>query len=74
MCKGGEVFGGSCGCRIYGGLGGNDVSPQQGSGKKLSSYQKFVKKEFKVCKKKYPSKTAPEIMKMIAKKWRESKK
>ena len=42
--------------------------------RKLSSYQKFVKKEFKICKKNYPSKTAPEIMQMIAKKWRESSK
>ena len=72
MCKGGAVYGGSCGCRRYGGLGGDEVTPNivGGKKKKLSEYQKFVKREFKKCQKDYPSKKAPEIMKMIAKKWK----
>ncbi len=45
-----------------------------GKKRKLSSYQLFVKREFKKCQKDYPSKKAPEIMKIIAKKWKDSKK
>ncbi len=45
-----------------------------GAKRKLSSYQLFVKREFKKCQKDYPSKKAPEIMKIIAKKWKDSKK
>ena len=54
---------------------GNSMLEQAGVKKKnLYEYQKFVKREFKKCQEDYPSKKAPEIMKMIGKKWRESKK
>ena len=74
MCKGGAVYGGSCGCRYYGGLGNDEVTENKGGAKKLSEYNKFVKREFKKCQKDYPSKKAPEIMKIVAKKWKSSKK
>ena len=51
-----------------------DVANGGGKKHKLSSYQLFVKREFKKCQKDYPSKKAPEIMKIIAKKWKDSKK
>ncbi len=56
---------GGCGC-----AGG-----QQGGGKKrpLSEYNKFMKAHFKKLREKHPSKTAPELLKMIAKMWKESK-
>ncbi len=52
----------------------NPYSEVYGGKRKLSSYQLFVKREFKKCQKDYPSKKAPEIMKIIAKKWKSSKK
>jgi hypothetical protein len=45
-----------------------------GARRKLTPYNKFVKKTFPQLQKEYPAKKAPEIMKMCAKKWRESKK
>jgi hypothetical protein len=56
---------GGCGC-----AGG-----QQGGGKKrpLSEYNKFMKAHFKKLREKHPSKTAPELLKMIAKMWKESR-
>ena len=53
---------------------GNEILGSGAKRRPLSAYQKFVKREFKVLQKEYPSKKAPEIMKMCAKKWRESKK
>jgi hypothetical protein len=55
---------GGCGC-----AGG-----QQGGGKrKLSEYNKYMKSHFKKLKEKHPSKTAPELLKMIAKMWKDSR-
>lgn len=56
---------GGCGC-----AGG-----QQGGGKKrpLSEYNKFMKSHFKKLKEKHPSKSAPELLKMIAKMWKDSR-
>jgi hypothetical protein len=51
---------GGCGC-------------QSGGARKLTPYNKFVKKQFAVLKKQYPSKSAPEIMKLIGQKWRATK-
>ena len=45
-----------------------------GKPRKLSEYNKFVKTEFKKAKAENPSKKAPEILKIVAKKWRESGK
>ena len=56
------------------GLGNDEVTENKGGAKKLSEYNKFVKREFKKCQKDYPSKKAPEIMKIVAKKWKSSKK
>lgn len=50
-------------------------SPMDGGKKrKLSEYNKFVKKQFTILKKEFPSKTAPQIMVLIGKKWKETKK
>ena len=73
MCKGGAMYGGYCNTCRRGGLGGDEVTVKEGGKRKLSDYNKFVKKEFKNLKKQYPSKTAPEIMRLIAKKWKASK-
>jgi hypothetical protein len=70
MSQGMNVFretAGGCGCQSGGACGA-------GGARKLTPYNKFVKKQFAVLKKQYPSKTAPEIMKLIGKKWRETKK
>jgi len=48
-------------------------APQAG-GRKLSEYNKFMKKTLKSLKAKHPSKKATELMKMGAKLWRETKK
>lgn len=53
---------GGCGCA------------KGGAKRKLSPYNKFVKKTFPQLQKENPSKKAPEIMKMCAKKWKETKK
>lgn len=67
-------------------LGFNSLGPQMlrevggcgscgsGGARKLTPYNKFVKKEFAALKKQFPSKSAPEIMKLIGKKWRSVKK
>jgi hypothetical protein len=44
-----------------------------GAKKKLSVYNKFVKKKFTVLKKQFPSLTAPEIMKKIGEEWQKTK-
>ena len=54
----GESAGGACG------------KCSSGGARKQTAYNKFVKKEFAVIKKEYPTKTAPEILKLVAKKWR----
>lgn len=58
----GESAGGACG------------KCSSGGARKQTAYNKFVKKEFAVLKKEYPTKTAPEILKLIAKKWRATNK
>ena len=54
---------GGCGCS----------STQQGGRRKLTAYNLFVRKESKVLKAQYPAKKAPEILKLVAKKWKEQK-
>lgn len=60
--------------------GGNGCSSQLMSGgkkkgkRKLSEYTKFVKKHYKVVEKENPKLKATEIISLVAKKWRESKK
>lgn len=53
-------------------LGANYI--MGGKPRKLTEYNKFVKTEFKKVKAEFPSKKAPEIMKICAKKWKESSK
>jgi hypothetical protein len=53
-------------------IGGCNYS--KGGAVHVSKYNMFVKKHFKICKKENPKKTAPEIMKIVAKKWQASKK
>lgn len=52
--------------------GGCGCSSQQAGGakRKLSDYNKFMKKEMADLKKRHPSKSAQECMKMAAKKWK----
>ena len=75
---------------LYGGKkGGNSCSSQLMSGgkkkpkkekkakkgkRKLSEYTKFVKKHYKAVEKENPKLKATEIISLVAKKWRESKK
>jgi len=42
--------------------------------RKLTPYNKFVKKMFKDLRSKFPDDTAPEIMKKIGVEWRKTKK
>ena len=44
------------------------------STRKPSDYQKFVKKRFADVKKENPEKKTPEIIKLIAKEWKQAKK
>jgi hypothetical protein len=78
------------GSQLYGGKkGGNSCSSQLTTGgkkkpkkekkgkkgkRKLSEYTKFVKKHYKVVEKENPKLKATEIISLVAKKWRESKK
>lgn len=57
------------GCGSCGSGSGGAKKPR-----KLTPYNKFVKKEFAAFKKQYPSKSATEIMKLIGQKWRSQKK
>jgi hypothetical protein len=41
--------------------------------RKLTPYNKFVKKMFKELRSKYPNDSAPEIMKKIGTEWRKTK-
>lgn len=52
-------------------MNGGDAKKKK---RKLSAYNRFMKTEMLKLKKAYPSKQAPEIMKMAAKNWRDSKK
>jgi hypothetical protein len=54
-----------------GGGGCGACSAQVGGARKLSAYQKFMKTEMKKLKASHPGKKAPELMKMVAKRWRE---
>lgn len=53
-----------------GGGGCGACSAQVGGARKLSAYQKFMKTEMKKLKASHPGKKAPELMKMVAKRWR----
>ena len=53
-------------------IGGCNCS--NGGDKKPSKYSLFVKKHFKSLKKEYPNKSPQEIMKLLGKKWQQSKK
>ncbi len=46
---------------------------QKKSTRKPSDYQKFVKKRFSDVKEQNPEKKTPEIIKLIAKEWKETK-
>ena len=46
----------------------------RGGVKKLSEYNKFVKKMFPVLKAQHPDKKATEIFKLVAKEWKTTKK
>ena len=83
--KGGKNNKGGAGCTQQllqngGKKGGNNCSSQVMSGgkkkgkRKLSEYTKFVKKHYKVVEKENPKLKATEIISLVAKKWRESKK
>jgi hypothetical protein len=52
------------------------MSNQEGGAKKrkLTPYNKFVKKMYKELHKKYPKDSAPEIMKKIGVEWKKTKK
>lgn len=54
--------------------GGCSSCSKGGAKRKLTPYNKFVKKEYKALKAQNPSMSAPEIMKLIGKKWSQSKK
>lgn len=88
--KGGKKKKGGTGCSgsvtaegapLTGGKkGGNSCSSQLMNGgkkkgkRKLSEYTKFVKKNYKVVENENPKLKATEIISLVAKKWRESKK
>lgn len=46
---------------------------QAGAVRKLSEYNKFVKATFPKVKAQHPDKKAPEILKLVAKQWKEVK-
>jgi hypothetical protein len=56
-----------------GGGGCSACSAQVGGARKLSAYQKFMKTEMKKLKASHPGKKAPEMMKMVAKRWKDVK-
>ena len=60
-----SIMTGSCG-----------MSNQEGGAKKrkLTPYNKFVKKMYKELHKKYPNDSAPQIMKKIGVEWKKTKK
>ena len=53
--------------------GGCNSCTAGGARRKLTAYNKFVKKTFPQLQKEHPTKKATEIMKMCAKKWKDSK-
>ena len=59
-------------------VGGSSCSMEGGAKKpkakrKLTPYNKFVKKMFKELRSKFPDDSAPEIMKKIGAEWRKTK-
>jgi len=57
-------------------VGGSSCSMDGGAKKpkrKLTPYNKFVKKMFKELRSKFPDDSAPEIMKKIGAEWRKTK-
>lgn len=70
---GGKKGGNSCSSQLM--SGGKKKPKKAKKGKrKLSEYTKFVKKHYKVVQKENPKLKATEIISLIAKKWKESKK
>ena len=61
---------GSCSMDMDGGT----RKPKKAAKRKLTPYNKFVKKMFKELRSKFPDDTAPEIMKKIGVEWRKTKK
>ena len=54
------------------GVGGCNTCGQSGGKRKMTPYTRFVKKQFPELKKKNPDMKATQIMKMIAKMWKET--
>lgn len=54
-------------------VGGCGSCSTGGAKRKLTAYNKFVKKESAILKEKYPGKKQSEIMKLIGKKWSSQK-
>ena len=54
------------------GTGGCNTCAQSGGKRKMTPYTRFVKKQFPELKKKNPDMKATQIMKMIAKMWKET--
>ena len=69
----GESAAGGCGSCGQNGGAKKRKTKKTGS-KPLTAYQKFVKKEFKPITDAHPKKSATDIIKMVAQKWRASKK
>ncbi len=63
---------GSCSMGMDGGA--RKPKAKKAAKRKLTPYNKFVKKMFKDLRSKFPDDTAPEIMKKIGVEWRKTKK
>ena len=63
---------GSCSMDMDGGA--RKPKAKKATKRKLTPYNKFVKKMFKELRSKFPDDTAPEIMKKIGVEWRKTKK
>jgi hypothetical protein len=53
--------------------GAKKPNAKKAAKRKLTPYNKFVKKMFKELRSKYPNDSAPEIMKKIGAEWRKTK-
>ena len=66
---------GSCSMGMDGGAkAAKKPNAKKAAKRKLTPYNKFVKKMFKDLRSKFPDDTAPEIMKKIGVEWRKTKK
>jgi len=54
-------------------MDGGAKKPKPKAKRKLTPYNKFVKKMFKELRSKFPDDSAPEIMKKIGAEWRKTK-